>query len=127
MPEVRVSEADLPSGFRYPEAFQTVLAHGMTDLVPWHPLEGDLLHAVHFGINERYPRYGGLVPFARRQDNDDVACLHVGRAGEVLIIHDYASAGWEMQDRLPDLAAFMRRLVDDFVDFHELGAARPGR
>ncbi|SFZ85219.1 hypothetical protein SAMN02983003_2452 [Devosia enhydra] len=124
MPELLVSASDLPSGFRYPEAFHTILAHGMTDFVPWYPLEDNLLYAVYFGINERYPRYGGLVPFARRQDNDDVACLYAGKAGEVLIIHDYASEGWELVARLPDIAAFLRLLVDDFIDFHDLGAAR---
>lgn len=123
MPELLISQADLPSGFAYPEDFHTLLAHGMTELVPWYPLEDDLLYAVFFGINERYPHYRGLVPFARRQDNDDVACLHAGTPGEVLIIHDYASAGWELVARIPGMAGWARRLVEDFIDFHALERA----
>lgn len=36
-----------------------------------------------------------LIPFARRDDGGDIACLEVGKGSRVQIIYDFASDGYE--------------------------------
>jgi hypothetical protein len=91
-----LSIADLPEGFGYPLEFVRVVELGLTQLEPWWVLEGDRLRTRYRGLRERYPSRT-LVPFALRQDCDDVACFELNRPG-VVIIHDFASPGWEQRD-----------------------------
>ncbi|MFD6141190.1 hypothetical protein [Promicromonospora sp. NPDC060271] len=107
---------DLPTGFDYPPEFIRVVELGITDLEPWLILEGDQLHSRYQGLRGRYPTRI-LVPFARRIDNDDVACWDLGRAGSVVVIHDFASAGWEQQAELGGFYDWLRQAVEDLIEY----------
>ncbi|WP_427891562.1 hypothetical protein ACQHIV_03440 [Kribbella sp. GL6] len=74
-----------------------------------------MLHARYNGLAARYPGRQ-LVPFARRQDNDDVACWHAG-APEVLIIHDFDTSDRAVRETLPSFYDWLRRAVDDLIEF----------
>lgn len=110
-----LSLVDLPHGFSYPASFIRVVELGLVDLEPWLILEGGLLHDRYRGLEARYPGRR-LVPFARRQDNDDVACWQVGEQ-QVLIIHDFADPGREVRETLPSFYDWLRRAIDDLIDF----------
>jgi hypothetical protein len=73
---------------------------GLTNLEPWWIITGDLLRDRHVELLRRYPQRA-LVPFARRQDNDDVACWDVS-TGKVIVIHDFASPGSETRGEFAD-------------------------
>jgi len=88
---------ELPTGFTYPGAFLRAVGRGLTDLGPWWVLRGDQLRSRMRGLQERYPGRM-LVAFARREDNDDVACWEAGGGGKVIVIHDFASDGWLQDD-----------------------------
>ena len=63
------------------------------------------------------PELGGtVVPFANRQDNDDVACFDLDRGG-ISIIHDFASVGWEQREVYPTFYAWLRQAVEDLIEF----------
>ncbi|HZC05446.1 MAG TPA: hypothetical protein VE338_07370 [Ktedonobacterales bacterium] len=106
---------ELPEGFRYPHQFLRTVALGLIDLEPWWILEGDLLRARLAGVRTRYPART-LVPFARRQDTDDVACFDQD-TGKVVIIHDFASPGWEQRAEVDDFYGWLRQAIDDLVAF----------
>ncbi len=108
--------ADLPDGFDYPAQFIRILELGLTDLEPWRVVEGEELAALHDGLGKRYPTRT-LVPFARRIDNDDVACWDIDRSGRVVIVHDFASPGWEQQDEFDDFYAWLRQAVEDLIEY----------
>jgi hypothetical protein len=110
-----LSIADLPEDFVYPPEFVRVVELGLTQLEPWWVLEGDRLRTRYRGLRERYPSRT-LVPFALRQDCDDVACFELNRSG-VVIIHDFASPGWEQRDQLPDVYSWLRRAIEDLIEF----------
>jgi len=55
-------------------------------------------------------------PFARRQDCDDIACVVEGQ--QVVIIHDFASQGWEKRKQFVDFTAWFRAAVEDFIEFN---------
>jgi hypothetical protein len=111
-----LTAADLPDGFEYPPQFIRVVELGLTDLEPWRVVEGEELAALFDGLGKRYPTRT-LVPFARRIDNDDVACWDVDRSSRVSIIHDFASAGWEQQAEFGDFYAWLRQAVEDLIDY----------
>jgi hypothetical protein len=106
---------DLPAGFSYPALFVRVVELGLTNLEPWRFLEDEFLRGRHLGLIDRYPSRR-LVPFARRQDNDDVACWDLAEGG-IVIIHDFASPGYELRARLPNFSAWLRMAIDDLIEF----------
>ena len=112
-----LSVGDLPEGFAYPPEFIRVVELGLIDLEPWHVLEGGQLRERFRGLAERYPART-LVPFACRQDNDDVACWDLGIGeGAVVIVHDYASPGWESRGRFADFSGWLRQAIEDLIAF----------
>lgn len=108
---------DLPAGFQYPPSFVRVVGLGLTELEPWEILEGSWLRKRMRGLGERFPTRV-LVPFAIRQDNDDVACWDPARGkAKVVVIHDYASPGWEDRAEYSDFYAWLRQAIEDLIDF----------
>ena len=110
-----LQSTELPDSFLYPPDFVRVVELGLTNLEPWWILEGDLLRQRLAGLRKRYPDRE-LVPFARRQDNEDVACWDLA-SGAVTIVHDYASPGWEQRQVFPDFIAWFRQAIEDMIQF----------
>jgi hypothetical protein len=113
-----LSVDDLPGGFEYPAEFIRVVELGLINLEPWWIFDGELLWDRMTGLRERYPDRR-LVPFARREDNDDVACWDLGQ-GDVVTVHDFASPGWEQRARFPDFNAWLRQAVEDLIEYGSL-------
>jgi len=111
-----LTEQEKPQGFNYPLQFNRVVESGLGDLEPWYWLEGQSLRGTLLGLMERYPERR-LIPFARRQDNDDVACWQVDTRDEVFVIHDFASSGWEQRAQFSTFYDWLRRAVEDFIEF----------
>lgn len=111
-----LSEKELPHGFSYPRQFNHIVELGLTELQPWYVLEGKPLRDTMAGLAQRYPDRK-LIPFARRQDNDDTACWQLGASEEVFVIHDFASSGWEQRGRFPSFYDWLRRAIEDLIEF----------
>lgn len=105
----------LPDGFEYPREFVRVVELGLTNLEPWWIIEGELLRARFLGLAERYASRS-LVPFAVRQDNDDIACWDLERR-TVVVVHDFAAPGYEQRAELPDFYAWLRVAIEDLIAF----------
>lgn len=108
---------DLPDGFTYPPELLRLVEHGIVDLEPWLVLVGERLRRRFEGLGQRYP-HRALVPFAMRLDNDDVATFEVGSTG-VTIVHDFASPGYEQRETYPDVNAWLRKAIDDYIEFDD--------
>lgn len=117
MNEPLLTKSELPDGFAYPALLLSLVESGMGEFAPWKLLTGDQLREVKSGLAQRYPA-SGYVPFANRVDNDGVACWEPGNHVEVVIVHDFASEGWEVEERLPNFEAWFRGAMDDFIE-HE--------
>jgi len=74
---------ELPEWFEYPKAFKRVVRRKLVELEPWFIINGARVVERREGLKTRYPMRD-LVLFARRSDNDDVACWERGR-GEAVI------------------------------------------
>jgi hypothetical protein len=110
-----LSTGDLPAGFEYPHEFVRVVELGLTNIEPWWIIDGDRLRSRFTGLRERYPERS-LVPFAIRQDNDDVACWDTV-AGNVAIVHDFASPGYEQCTGFSNFYVWFRQAIEDFIEF----------
>ncbi len=113
---VLLPSSDLPEDFVYPAEFVRVVECGLINLEPWHVLTGDELFRRFRGLRLRYPARQ-LIPFAARQDNDDIACWDMSRQNEVAIVHDFASSGWEDQGSYDDFNSWLRSAFDEFIEW----------
>lgn len=111
-----LTAAELPEGFGYPAQFVRIVELGLTELEPWHLMEGRELRERLNGLAERYPDRR-LVPFARRVDDDDVACWEIDNPGRVVIVHDFASPGWERQGEFENFYGWLRQAVEDLIEY----------
>jgi hypothetical protein len=112
-----LTASDLPDGFTYPLEFIRVVELGLIELEPWRIMGGDDLRLRVEGLRRRYPEHQ-YIPFARRINNDDVACWDASsERARVQIIHDFASAGWEHEETLPDFNQWLRQAVEDFIEW----------
>ena len=107
--------SELPASFDYPAEFIRIVELGLTNLEPWWILNGELLRDRYRGLRARYGDRR-LVPFAVRQDNDDVACWDVDR-GSVVIVHDFATSGYEQRAEFADFHTWFRQAIDDLIAF----------
>ena len=108
--------AERPAWFCYPDEFVRVAETGLTDLRPWKLLDAPYVLSRMNGLKERYPDRD-LVPFALRIDCDDVACWERDSSRKVVIIHDFASPGWEQQAVFESFWDWFRSAIEDFIAF----------
>ena len=69
-------------------------------------------------MQARYPERR-LIPFARRDDCDDLACFEIGKSGRVQLIHDFANSGWEQRKEFQDLWKWLEAAVGDMIIFNK--------
>lgn len=104
----------LPDGFEYPSAFLKIINLKLLDLEPWSIMEGDYLLKRYEGLKERYPERN-LVPFSRRLDNDDLACWDKNDNSTVIILHDFATQGWENRKVFSTFWDWFREAIEDMI------------
>ena len=107
----------LPENFEYPLNFLTFIGENHMDLEPWVIMEGDYLKKRYEGIIKRYHKKN-LIPFARRIDNDDIACWDSNHLNMVVIIHDFASAGWEQRQIYNNFDEWMQSVKNDIQNYN---------
>jgi hypothetical protein len=111
-----LSADEKPSWFVYPDEFNRTVELGLINLEPWSVLFGSELREKLQGLRIRYPERE-LVPFAQRQDNDDVVCWEKGDSNKVVLIHDYASPGYEQRRVFDDFWLWFKSAIDDMIYF----------
>lgn len=98
-------------GIKYPVAYTCLLERHLIDFGIWFLLPENRIQGKKAGLESRYNRK--LIPFAERNDNDDVACFECFEGSKVKIIHDWASRGWEQREMLDDFWAWLHFTVDE--------------
>ena len=115
MSEKLLNESELPIWFNYPQEFLRIVDQGLLDFDPWIVLQGVQLRTRFRGLQERYPERE-LIPFARREDNDDVACWDKGKEG-VVIIHDFSSPGYENKQDMNSFWDWLRSALEATIEY----------
>jgi hypothetical protein len=112
-----LDEKLLPNGFDYPKQYVDFIASEGTLEDPWSFFYGELpkfknkthLELCFTGLKKRY-QDRDVVPFADFLCTDDIACFDLSQdkpKGAVIIIHDFASPGWEGREEFKDFNAWL--------------------
>lgn len=106
-----LNEKEINYDFNYPESIKKVVSLGIVNLCPWWIMDHEQAKNLFLVIKKLYPKRR-LIPFATRQDNDDVACFEEGKGEEVQIIHIGASEGWEQVEVYHNVYDWLKSAID---------------
>ena len=106
---------ELYEGFKYPDEYLELIDLGIKEFEVWRILSPEESEDTLIGMSSRYSGCG-YVPFAKCRSTDDVACYRVGYGSRVLIVHDWASRGWEKREEYEDIWAWIHYVVDELKD-----------
>ncbi len=107
---------DFPSWLEIDEGYLCLIDRKLYDFTPWEILLGDDYLVRYESLRKNYPDRK-LVPFFYRQDNDDIACWEKDNGGKVIVVHDFASPGWENSHIYEDFWSWFRDGVEDMIDW----------
>jgi hypothetical protein len=110
-----LTDKELPKWFYYPKQFIKIVDLGLINIEPWTILMDEQLHNRFIGLQKRYPGRS-LIPFARREDNDDVACWEKDQGEMVVIVHDFATPGYEDRGRFDNFWDWFRVAIEDMIE-----------
>lgn len=110
-----LDQTDLPMGFEYPQAIKKIVELNLTNFEVWHFFDKDSAKTRRDGLAKRYPQRS-LIPFARRDDNDDIACFENGMNDQVFIIHDFSSPGYEQRETYKTIWDWLRFAIDVMIE-----------
>lgn len=114
-----LSDEDKPLGFVYPKELHKLIELGLVDFEVWYVLNQERARIRLEGLKERYPNRR-LIPFAKRDDCDDIACFDMDNSNKVCIIHDFASSGYEQRESFNSLWEWLRFAIDLMIEFELL-------
>jgi hypothetical protein len=116
MSEAKVIDVkDIDVSVSLPEGLLRIVERNLVDIAPWQVMPRELAVKRLHGLRQRYSRK--YVPFARRVDSDDLACIDPDRPSEVVIVHDFASEGSELRARFDSFWDWFRSAVEDMIAF----------
>ncbi len=100
-----IPESLRPDWFHYPSAYIQLIKSGHTNLTPWQIVNS----ATAMNIYHRFRNHLGrdLIPFAFREDREDLACFEKCKGESVMIIHDNTDPGWEDEASYSNFAEWL--------------------
>lgn len=104
--------------YSYPKELDKVIRLNLVDLDIWYLMTKKQVENRIKGLKERYPERK-LIPFAKRDDRDDIACFEIGKGNKVQIIHDFASAGYEQRKEYDCFWDWFRDAIDEMIECDE--------
>lgn len=117
-------DIDKLPNYPFPQRFvEFAQAEPKVDIEPWWLLiyiEGKI-NSWHNKLKELYPKRT-LVPFAKFSANDDIACFDgedLSGDPKILIIHAYASEGWELHNEYPRFTDWLRSATDMHAEWNQ--------
>jgi len=112
-----------------PAGYQWLIDRGLvgfepfTQLQPWHYLPSDQ----RFWATEQWPGASAkpLYVFARRQDNDDLACVAFDENSipdGVVHIEGWTASGFDVVEEFPDFWSWVQQVILDISEWVEPAA-----
>jgi hypothetical protein len=105
-----------PAGYLWLQE-RGLIGYGASALAPWYYLEQSKV----FDLSERWPQgphRGRLLAFARRYDNDDIACFSVGEGGlkGILLAHGWTDSGYSIVATYESFWEWVKSIFDDIAE-----------
>lgn len=96
--------------------YRRLIELGMTDISRWRLFEEEGAERYSQSLRKRYPKRH-LFAFAYAVGNDDIACFEEGKGKRVVVVHDFASEGWESRQEYEDFWEWLRDAVRYMIEF----------
>lgn len=103
------------TGFKYPDSYLKIVELNLIDFDHWSLLSFDQLSRRRESLIKRYPKRN-VIPFARRFDNDDVACFEMGYGERVFVVHDFSSEGYERRQEFDDFWSWFISAINELIE-----------
>ncbi len=101
------------------ESFLKIVNLNLADLDLWYLMTKEQAEIRITGLKSRYPERK-LIPFAKRDDSDDIACFEVEKGNKVQIIHDFADAGYEQRKEYNCFWNWFKEAVEEMIKEDEI-------
>lgn len=120
----------IPSfNFVAPKGYLWLLERGLVSfapsggLQPWHYLDRE----TSFSVTDRWPTGPAnsvLIAFAKRQDNDDLACFEIAdnQVQAIVTVHGWAPDGYSIAATYSTFWDWVKAVIDDVRDWCEIEA-----
>lgn len=107
---------EIYSNFKYPKEFIKIINLNLLDFDFWYIMDEEQVKMRIMGLKKRYPSRK-LIPFARRDDCDDIACFEMGYENKVnvQVIHDFASDGFEQRKEYTCFWEWFKDAIDELI------------
>lgn len=105
---------EMYKGYEYPREFLKIADLNLVNFDFWYLMPEGQMEWRITGLKNRYPERK-LIPFARRDDCDDIACFEVGKGNKVQIIHDFASAGYEQRKEYDCFWDWFKDAIEEMI------------
>lgn len=104
--------------YDYPDSFAKVLELNLLDYDFWYLMSNEQVETRIVGLKQRYSNRK-LIPFARRDDSDDIACFEDGQGEKVFIIHDFSSEGFEQRRIYENFWDWFKDAIQEMIENNE--------
>lgn len=105
---------EIYNNYEYPAEFIRIIDLNLIDFDLWYLMTKEQVAIRIKGLKKRYPNRQ-LIPFARRDDGDDIACFEVGKEDRVQIIHDFAGVGYEQRKEYSCFWDWFREAIEEMI------------
>ena len=105
--------------YDYPEGYKKLKDLNLIDFEYWYFIPKYQFKNRFIGMSQRYPSRK-YIPFARRDDCDDIACFEYGKGNTVFIIHDYANAGFEERKSYNNIWEWFKDAIDELINENQI-------
>lgn len=115
----------LPPGYLWLIENRLIGFGPFSGLQPWYYLDKENT----FSVSQRWPKINqseaSLIAFAKRQDNDDLACfkVHKGQVTAVVRIHGWAPDGYDIIAEYQSFWDWLKSVIDDIAEWVDLPIA----
>lgn len=111
---IEVLQQQIP-GFELPESLRKVIGLNLVDYEHWYLIPPESILKRRNELLMRYPNRN-LIPFARRDIGDDIACFELNHGERVFIVHDFASEGWERRQEFDNFWAWYISAMKELME-----------
>lgn len=117
---MNTKEIHFPIGYRWLNKKNIIGTNEFSQLEPWFYLDKDKC----FLVNEKWPGIINyrLFAFAKRQDNDEIACFKINDAGlceGVCLINGWTPGGFDIIKYYPSFWDWVHLVVQDISEWVE--------
>jgi len=116
MNEEILNTDDFELVFHYPDALERLIALKLINFDLWYLMTREqsevILRQLKMNCNRK-----GLIPFARRGDNEDIACFEIGNNEKVVVLKTCEFLGYRPRQVFDSVWDWLRDAIEIMIAF----------